>query len=100
MAQDKKPRTMTGLFIQYKDRGCVVGLERLLRASSAIAPALLYHPHPCRRALRPSGVLIRNVQGCTGAVKHTDVRERLPDEFVELLGLCPGVLVWRQTRHS
>jgi len=41
---------------------------------------LLYLLHPCSRA----DVQIRIVQGCTGAVKHKDVRKRPPDEFVEL----------------
>ena len=40
---------------------------------------LLAHPSG-----RPVDVQIRIVQGCTGAVKHKDVRKRPPDEFVEL----------------
>jgi len=58
----------------------------LCRASSAIAPALLYLLHPCSRARRPSGhaahVQNRIVQGCTGVAQHMDVRKRPPGDFV------------------
>jgi len=37
--------------------------------------------------------MARIVQGCTGAVKHTEVRERPPGEFVTqtILGLRPRI---------
>ena len=52
----------------------MVPAPRLLRASSATAPALLYLLHPCSRALRP-----------TGRTRFARTFKFVPDKFVELL---------------
>jgi hypothetical protein len=67
-------------------------LERL--CGTSVCRTLPADLRSASRAARCTRVQNRIAHGCAGAVKHREVRERPPGDFVEL-----GVLIWTPHDH-